>query len=64
MSGHWRITVDSWITDDANWYARRIYDVPGDDAHSLVEALMHVVDLPVTELLDETKMMLRAGRKR
>lgn len=60
MSGPWRITVDSWITDRADWYGRRTFVLDG--AHSLQEALTQLADSGPRTLLDEDRLITRTGR--
>lgn len=57
--GPWRIIIDSWITDEANWYGRRTFVV---DANDLRAALMEVVKMEAPQLLDEERLKLRKGK--
>jgi len=61
MSGQWRVTVDSWISDDADWYGRRVFLVDGARVHSLRAALRHVAELPAEQLL-VPEAQIRKGR--
>lgn len=61
MSGAWRITVESWITEDATWYGERIFTLSGAQVHSLVAALQAVIDGDVRDQLGEHRLRLRSG---
>jgi hypothetical protein len=54
----WRITVDSWISEDADWYGRRVFYVAADSLPAAAEA---VAKLPPEVYLDEDGVELRRG---
>lgn len=58
--GPWRITVDSWITEDADWYSRRTYVL--DDVHSLPDALRKLAESPAEVYLDPKRQRIRRGK--
>lgn len=44
MSGHWRVSVDSWVTPEATWAGRAVYTVSGEHVHSLPAALRAIAE--------------------
>lgn len=59
MNGPWRITAESWITAEANWYGRRVFVI---DANSLPEAMRKIAELPPEIYLDEDRYTSQHGR--
>lgn len=53
MSGRWRITVDSWVSDRANWFGHRVYVLDGKEIHNQPDALRVAAALPSAVFLDE-----------
>lgn len=58
-SGQWRVLVESWITDRADWFGRRTFVV---QASSLPAALRKVAALPAKDYLAEDKLTLHTGK--
>lgn len=61
MSGSWRVVVDSWVTAEATWYARRTWNVDGFTVHSLSAALQAVADADYRDLLGEHRIEQMRG---
>jgi hypothetical protein len=61
VSGSWRVVVDSWITPEATWYARRTWNVDGFTVHSLSAALQAVADADYRDLLGEHRVEQMLG---
>jgi hypothetical protein len=59
VNGPWRITAESWITPNANWYGRRVFVI---DANSLPEAMRKIAELPADVYLDEDRLTLKRGK--
>jgi hypothetical protein len=55
----WRITVESWATEGADWYGRRVFYVAASDLPAAVRA---VAELSPSEYLDEDGIELAHGR--
>lgn len=52
MSGAWRVTVDSWIAEEATWFGQTVYVVSGEHVHSLPAALAAIAESPPEVYLD------------
>jgi hypothetical protein len=54
----WRITVDTWVSEGADWYGRRVFFVA---ANNLPAAAQAVAKLPPEVYLDEDGLELCSG---
>lgn len=62
MSGPWRITVDSWISEDADWHGCWTYVIDGFEAESMREALLLVANSEPADYMRADYHETRSGR--